>query len=182
MSPSEARHGLQRLPDVVTATRPVWGLACGASVATGHAALAGALYLLGYLSDVVDGWLARRLGVASDAGTRIDGLADEAFHLLVGVGLVWWGVTAPAPWVPVALLLLFVAVRVARRWIGVHTVLGKMVGGITRVLMFGIFLALAEPDQRPWMGLAALVVFGTTYVYEVRVTLHEQETGERLLR
>jgi phosphatidylglycerophosphate synthase len=182
VSPNAERRGWQRLPDLVTATRPLWGVACGVAVATDHAALGGVLYLVGYLSDVVDGWLARRLGVASDAGTRLDGIADETFHLAVGLGLVWWAITAPALWVLATLVLLFLAVRVVRRWIGVHTVLGKGIGALTRLVMFGIFVVLAAPDQRPWLLLLGLAVFGPTYAYEVRVTLHDRETGERPLR
>jgi phosphatidylglycerophosphate synthase len=177
-----ARRGIGRLPDAVSLSRLLWGAACGTAVATGHAGVAGALYLLGYLSDVLDGWLARRLGVASDEGTRVDGISDELFHLFIGMGLVWYAVAAPALWVLAVIAALFVAVRLVRHWIGVHTVLGKVVGGITRVAMLAVFVALAPPEQRWWLVLAGLVVFGTTYVYELGVTLEEGRTGARALR
>jgi CDP-diacylglycerol--glycerol-3-phosphate 3-phosphatidyltransferase len=177
-----ARTGIGRLPDAVSLSRPFWGAACGVAVATGEAGIAGGLYLLGYLSDVLDGWLARRLGVASAAGTRIDGIADELFHLLVGLGLLWYAVTAPAWWVLLAIIAILGAVRLVRRWIAVRTVLGKVVGGITRVAMLGVFVALAPPGQRGWLVLAGIVVFGTTYAYELVVTLDEGRTGARALR
>lgn len=176
------RTGIERLPDLVTLTRPLWGAACAIAVATGHAALAGVLYLVGYLSDVLDGWLARRLHVSSDSGTRLDGIADELFHLLVGLGLLWWAVTAPAYWVIVWVLGILLLVRVVRRWIGVRTVLGKVVGGVTRVLMVLVFVPLAEPGQRVPLLLLAAVVLGTTYAYELRVTLDDGAAGRRPLR
>lgn len=177
-----ARRGIGRLPDAVSLSRLLWGAACGTAVATGHAGAAGALYLIGYLSDVLDGWLARRLGVASDEGTRIDGISDELFHLFIGAGLLWYAVAAPAWWVLLAIAAIFAAVRLVRRWIGVHTVLGKIVGGITRVAMLAVFWGLAPPEQRWWLALAGVVVFGTTYVYELGVTLEEGRTGARALR
>lgn len=181
-SVGRSRTGVERLPDVVTLTRPVIGVACGLAVATGHAAAAGALYLLGYLSDVLDGWLARRLAVSSEDGTRRDGVADELFHLAVGLGLLWWGFTAPAPWVVAWVLGLLVLVRLVRRGIRVRTVWGKVVGGATRVLVFAVFVLLAAPGQRLLLALLGLVVLGTTYVYELRVTLDEGATGARPLR
>ena len=177
-----ARQGIGRLPDAISLSRLLWGAACGITMATGHAGVAGGLYLLGYLSDVLDGWLARRLGVASEEGTRVDGIADELFHLFVALGLLWYAVTAPAWWVIVAVAAIFVTVRLVRRWIAVHTVLGKIVGGATRVAMLGVFVALAPPSQRWWLVAAGLVVFGTTYAYELAVTLDEGRTGARALR
>lgn len=38
---------------------------------------------LAFLTDVADGQLARRLGVASDAGALIDGIGDKAFYIAV---------------------------------------------------------------------------------------------------
>jgi phosphatidylglycerophosphate synthase len=42
-----------------------------------------AVALLALLTDVADGWLARRWQVGSDAGALIDGLGDKAFYIAV---------------------------------------------------------------------------------------------------
>lgn len=56
--------------------------------------------VVAFLTDVIDGQLARRLGVASDAGALIDGIGDKAFYVAVymvmaaeqiGPSLLLWG-------------------------------------------------------------------------------------------
>jgi len=53
--------------------------------ATNIAAFVGAMgiALLAFLTDVLDGRLARRWGLASDAGALLDGLGDKAFYIAV---------------------------------------------------------------------------------------------------
>ena len=48
-----------------------------------------ALFGLGLLSDVLDGWLARKLGQESDFGARLDQWADFALWIAFPIG-VWW--------------------------------------------------------------------------------------------
>lgn len=50
------------------------------------------LFALGLLSDVLDGPLARRLGVVSEFGARLDQWGDFALWLALPVG-AWWGWT-----------------------------------------------------------------------------------------
>src|SRR5262245_64380885 len=89
---------LRFVPNAVTLARPMLGAASGLAVYTGEGALGAWLYLAGYLTDVADGWLARRLRVGSARGRQLDGWADVAFHALIGLGLAgraidehtWW--------------------------------------------------------------------------------------------
>jgi len=178
----EGRSGWQRLPDLVTATRPGLGLVSGLAVATGHGALGGWMYLAGFLSDVADGLLARRLGVQSEAGTVNDGRADVAFHALVGAGLVIAAVREQQWWVLAVLAALLAGGPLVRPWVAVHTVVGKAIGGAYRVIIFSTFVAFAEPSQRVPLIIGGLVVLCTTYVYEARVTLAELRSGERTMR
>ncbi|HDR53825.1 MAG TPA: CDP-alcohol phosphatidyltransferase family protein [archaeon] len=46
------------------------------------------IYLAGEATDVVDGWLARKLGTISELGARLDGLADTVMIVTVGLSLV----------------------------------------------------------------------------------------------
>ena len=48
------------------------------------------LYLIAGLTDMLDGFLARRWGVESKFGARLDSLADFVFVLAVGYKLFPW--------------------------------------------------------------------------------------------
>ena len=69
--------------------RPVIGVASGFAVATDNGATGAWLYLVGYLSDVADGFLSRAINAESDFGAALDRLADVAFHFAVGLGLIY---------------------------------------------------------------------------------------------
>ncbi|MBU1411876.1 CDP-alcohol phosphatidyltransferase family protein [Myxococcota bacterium] len=47
-----------------------------------------AIYLFCGVSDVLDGWLARRLGVAGPSGARLDSAADFVFFMVVLIVLI----------------------------------------------------------------------------------------------
>lgn len=78
-------------------------LPCAVTIAAGVAALAGAalltttpgpalaLLLAGQLLDMLDGWLARRLGAVSKIGRELDWSSDVAIvHVLLGwLGAFW---------------------------------------------------------------------------------------------
>ena len=95
-----------------------------------------ALYLLCGVSDMLDGWLARRLHAESVFGARLDSAADLCFTLVLlarflpllrGHGVLWacCGV--------VCLLRLAAAVTVRRRfgrWGALHTLSGKATGAL----------------------------------------------------
>lgn len=70
----------RRLPDVLTWSRMLVALALPALPGTVPALLA---YLWCGLSDVLDGYLARRWGVAGDRGARLDSVADLVFWTAV---------------------------------------------------------------------------------------------------
>jgi cardiolipin synthase (CMP-forming) len=46
------------------------------------------LFLLAYVSDLADGYIARKSGTVTDAGKIIDPLADKVFVLLAALGLL----------------------------------------------------------------------------------------------
>lgn len=46
-----------------------------------HSTLATAILLLIILSDIADGWLARKFNLANQTGYVLDGLGDRAFHI-----------------------------------------------------------------------------------------------------
>src|SRR5438067_10281799 len=54
-----------------------------------------AIAALALLTDFFDGWLARRLQVASEFGGLVDGLGDKAFYVAVYLSLERQGVLPP---------------------------------------------------------------------------------------
>lgn len=56
------------------------------------------LYLIAGLTDILDGFLARRWGVESRFGARLDSLADFVFVLAVGYKLFLWLKLPAALW------------------------------------------------------------------------------------
>jgi cardiolipin synthase (CMP-forming) len=88
-----ARIRLRDLPNVLSLSRLVF--------AVGFVAADGAMARVGFvgaagLSDVLDGWLARRLNVATRWGALIDPAADRVFVLAAAVSLVASDALTPA--------------------------------------------------------------------------------------
>ena len=76
------------------------------------------LYLIAGLTDILDGFLARRWGVESKFGARLDSLADFVFVLVVGYKLFPYLKLPTALWMMIALIALV-----------------KMVNGITSYMV-----------------------------------------------
>jgi CDP-diacylglycerol--glycerol-3-phosphate 3-phosphatidyltransferase/cardiolipin synthase len=87
------------LPNLVSAARVPLAVVFP-FIATRPAAAAFVL-LAAAVTDVLDGWLARRLGQATPTGALVDGVADKVFGLSVLVSIVAYGLIAA----PLALLL-----------------------------------------------------------------------------
>jgi cardiolipin synthase len=178
----ERQRFLRLAPDSLTVLRPVLGALCAFALVRDEAGTAGWLYLAAYLTDVLDGLLARALGVSSQSGTRLDGWADLTTSVLISIGIAVRSVADAAWWVLVAITAMVGLGLIRNRWIAVHTVIGKAVGGAYRIAVFILILALTSWQERPELVAAGAVIFTVTYIYEARVTLAEGRTGERPLR
>jgi phosphatidylglycerophosphate synthase len=77
---------LVRLPNLLSLVR--LPLALVFLLVVERPALALGVLALAGLSDVLDGWVARRLGQESKLGAALDGVVDKVFVLTVGLGLV----------------------------------------------------------------------------------------------
>ena len=64
------------------------------------------LYLIAGLTDMLDGFLARRWGVESKFGARLDSLADFLFVLAVGYKLFPWLKLPAMLWMMIGLIAL----------------------------------------------------------------------------
>ena len=103
-----------------------------------------AVYTLTGLTDVLDGWLARRTGTASGFGARLDSIADLLFYSVVLIrflpvlrqalpGEIWYAVA-------VVLLVRLAAYAVAaikyRHFASLHTRLNKLTGAAIFLLPY----------------------------------------------
>lgn len=146
----------------------------------------GVLVAIG-LSDVLDGWLARRLEVTTGAGALLDATADKLAQLTI---LAFFVVDrAPAfasiPLPYVALLVLRDLVLVSgslllRRRHGQVAAEHRWHGRASTVLIFGLILALTAGAPRPLLLvlvlLSALTVVASTVDY-VRYGLRQWSAG-----
>ena len=85
-SPVSVRRELRKLPNLLTATRLVlvavlWGFAL-----SGHAVAVGVGLGAAFLTDVLDGYAARRLNCVSPFGSRFDSIVDG----FVGPSAIAW--------------------------------------------------------------------------------------------
>ncbi|MGM9602267.1 MAG: CDP-alcohol phosphatidyltransferase family protein [Faecousia sp.] len=112
------------------------------------------LYALTGLTDVLDGWIARKTKTASDFGARLDSAADLLFYAatLYCVFPALWKTLPRCIWYAVATVVL---VRIAayltaamkyRRFASMHTYMNKLTGGVVFLIPF----LLATPYATPY--------------------------------
>lgn len=109
-----------------------------------------ALYVACGISDMLDGWVARRTGAASPLGARLDTLADMLFAA-VSLIKILPALAVPAwLWVWMAVILVIKLVNLAsgfvmlRRFVTEHTALNKAAGA----LLFALPLTLTMVEFR----------------------------------
>ena len=120
------------------------------------------LYLIAGLTDILDGFLARRWGVESKFGARLDSLADFVFVLAVGYKLFPWLKLPVALWMMTGLIALvkasnaFSVYLVKQRIEFLHTKANKLTG----LLLFIGLMAIGQSYFIPvaW-GVACIALF-----------------------
>lgn len=124
-------------------------------------------YTLGGISDVLDGFIARRTETDSDIGSRIDSLTDIFF---IAMALI---VLLPSLDIPVWLWIWFFAIvaikivnvyfgyRMYGKFIPSHTVLNKIAGALVFIFPFSLL----------WMDL----VYSASFVSAVATLAAAQE-------
>ena len=102
------------------------------------------LYLIAGLTDMLDGFLARRWGVESKFGARLDSLADFVFVLVVGYKLFPWLKLPAALWIMIGLIALVKIVNAIRSYVinhrieFLHTKANKLTGFLLFIGMMTI--------------------------------------------
>ena len=108
-----------------------------------------AVYTLAGLTDVLDGWLARKTGTVSEFGARLDSMADLVFYgvlLLRLFPVLRQALPAAIRYVVAAVVLVrLVAYAVAavkyHRFASLHTWLNKLTGGAAFLLPYVLVLS-----------------------------------------
>lgn len=110
------------------------------------------LYALTGVTDVLDGWIARKTKTASDFGAKLDSVADLLFYtlMLLRVFPILWSTLPGIIWYAVAAIILirlsaYLAAAVKyRRFASVHTYLNKLTGGMVFFVPFLLVTQFAE--------------------------------------
>jgi phosphatidylglycerophosphate synthase len=135
---------------------PIFGL-----LWTGQTTPALALYVLAALTDLIDGWLARRFKQSSQFGAQLDAVVDNLFSVAIlgFLALAYPGLIA-RQWMAAAVLfggpILYLAVSwlLTRRLLMFHVWSAK----VGAFLLFCLWPAIAVTGWQGWLWLSALVV------------------------
>jgi len=145
------------LPNVLTALRLLvvpflGGVLVIAGDSPGGRLTALALFVAASVTDVADGWLARRRGQCTEFGALVDPIADKA---LVGTSLICLSWLGLVPWwATVVILAREMAVTVLRLTVLRHGVIPASRGGkvktVTQTVLIVVALAMPGEAQVPW--------------------------------
>ena len=105
------------------------------------------LYVIGGTTDMLDGFLARRLDVESKFGARLDGLADFVFVLAVGYKLFPWLKLPTALWMMIGLIALVKTVNTISSYVINHRIafLHTKANKLTGYLLFIGMMTIGQP-------------------------------------
>ena len=114
------------------------------------------LYLIAGLTDMLDGFLARRWRVGSKFGARLDSLADFVFVLVVGYKLFPWLKLPTTLWMMIGLIALVKASNAVSAYIVrqriefLHTKANKLTG-------FFLFIGMMTIGQSYFISVAWMI-------------------------
>lgn len=132
---------INRLPNVLTLSRIPLG-AVLPFLAT-YPVRFTVVLVMALLTDIADGWMARRLSVAGSAGARLDSVADSFLYIGSAIAAIIALPAADRVW-PLILIGSVMLIRIAclvtvrRRfgiWAGVHTMTNRVAGGTVGIIV-----------------------------------------------
>ena len=120
------------------------------------------LYVIAGTTDMLDGFLARRWGVESKFGARLDSLADFVFVLAVGYKLFPWLKRPTALWMMIGLIALVKTVNAISSYVVKHKIefLHTKVNKLTGFLLFISMMTIGQSYFVPvaWV-IACIALF-----------------------
>jgi len=113
------------------------------------------LYVTAGLTDMLDGFLARRWGVESKFGARLDSLADFVFVLVVGYKMFPWLKLPATLWMMIGLIVLVKIINAISSFVVKHRIkfLHTKANKLTGFLLFVGMMAIGQSYFIPvaWM-------------------------------
>lgn len=138
---SESKVKVCNAANIITASRILFGLALLFFPALSTAFYV--LYILAGVSDMLDGFVARRIGCVTQFGSNLDTIAD---FVLVCVCLIKFVPILSLPsWIIIwiALIALVKVISFLMCFVSVHSVLNKVTGLLMYLLPFALGLGLS---------------------------------------
>ena len=119
------------------------------------------LYVTAGLTDMLDGFLARRWGVESKFGARLDSMADFVFVLAVGCKLFPWLKLPTALWMMIGLIALVKIVNAIILYVVKHRIefLHTTANKLTGFLLFVGVMAIGQSYFIPVAWAIACIAF-----------------------
>ena len=138
------------------------------------------VYALTGLTDVLDGWIARKTKTASDFGARLDSIADLLFYtvMLLRVFPILWTTLPVNIWYAVAVILILrisaygIAAMKYRRFASLHTYLNKVTGGAVFLIPFLVVTEYAAVYCWITCAIAAAASLEELAIHLSRETYH----------
>lgn len=179
-----ARPRCRYLPNCITTLR-ILATACLIFIKPFSAAFY-AVYSFAGISDVLDGWLARKLKLTSDFGAQLDSAADLFFYTtsILRIYPVLWNTLPRMIWVGVwstvgvRLFSYSLAAVKFRRFASLHTYVNKVTGLMVFTLPYVIKTAFAAPYS--WC-LCAVAAFGTLEELLIHIFSREYDPNHKTL-
>jgi CDP-diacylglycerol--glycerol-3-phosphate 3-phosphatidyltransferase len=135
----------------------------------GHEKLFAFFIWFNLTTDIVDGWLARKLNQQTEIGSVIDGFADLGTYILAITGIFFfkWSDFQPQAWLFYVFLLFFVISRLYsfikfRISYGYHTYAAKITGYVNGLFFIVLFFAGFYQWFYLLMIISGIVTFSET--------------------
>ena len=120
------------------------------------------IYLIAGLTDILDGFLARRWGVESKFGARLDSLADFVFVLVVGYKLFPWLRLPATLWMMIGLIALVKVINAISSFMVKHRIefLHTKANKLTGFLLFVGIMTIGQTYFVPFAWtIACIAIF-----------------------
>jgi len=119
------------------------------------------LYLIAGLTDILDGFLARRWGVESKFGARLDSLADFVFVIAVGYKLFPYLKLPATLWMMIAFIALVKVINAINSFVVKHRIefLHTTANKLTGFLLFIGMMAIGQSYFVPIAWIIACIAF-----------------------
>ncbi len=175
---SRNHYGVKQLPNVISVLRIAGSIGLLFCDMSGW--LFWALYALCGISDMVDGWLARKLHAETKAGTVIDSVADIAFVACCAIRLlpileiptwlwIWAGVI-----VFIKVVNQISALVIYKRFCFPHTLANKLTGFLLFLVVQAVFWSVIPITIVAVIATFAAVQEGHNIIFHSRGTKTER--------